>query len=122
MPLRITDGCINCAVCVPVCPNQGISECDGVFVIDEDACSECVGFFRQPQCAKVCPMDSCVPNGIAMTEEALFARALVVHADSDIQPTLTAATSHFQKAVTKKRKPAARGWWTRLFGTPAVDG
>ena len=131
MPLRITDGCINCDACVPVCPSHGISKGDSVYVIDQDACSECVGFFSEPQCASVCPMDSCVINvNDVMTEEALFARALAVHADSGQQPTLTAETSHFQKAAakklrkaaTKKRKRVSGRWWERLHRRVVVDG
>jgi ferredoxin len=28
------------------------------FVIDPDRCTECVGFFDQPQCVSVCPNES----------------------------------------------------------------
>ena len=124
MPLRINDSCINCDACVSVCPSQGISEGDVRYVIDQDACSECVGFFSQPQCADVCPMDSCVLNvRMIMSEEELFARALAVHADSANQPTLTAATSHFRKDEAKKNERAAAGrWWERLFRTVLASG
>ena len=123
MPFMITDGCILCDACVPVCPNQGIRKGDKAYVIDQDACCECVGFFSSPQCAKVCPMDSCVLNPrIVMTEEALFERAKAVHANSDKQPILTPATSRFQRAAAGNRKAAGEKWWGRLFRSLCVDG
>ncbi len=123
MPLMITDACINCDACEPVCPNHGIREGERVYVIDQDACSECVGFFSRPQCAKVCPMNCCVfTPDIVLSEEALFERAKAIHANSDKQPTLTANTSHFQRAAAGNRKAAAGKWWERLFRSLCVDG
>lgn len=116
MPFMITGGCILCDACVPACPNQGIHRGDPVYVIDQDACSECVGFFSRPQCAKVCPMDCCVLNPrVVLTEEALFERAKALHVNSDKQPTLTADTSHFPRVAAGNRKAAAGRWWERVF-------
>lgn len=115
MPYIITDACIACDACVTACPNNGISRADVRYVIDQDACTECVGFFRWPQCQKVCPMDCCVPNPrIVMTEEVLFERARALHANSDQQPTLTAETSHFARAKASNHKGAGP-WWARIF-------
>ena len=61
MALRITDECINCDVCEPECPNDAISQGEKIYVIDPRKCTECVGHFPEPQCAKVCPVD-CIPN------------------------------------------------------------
>ncbi len=61
MALMITDECINCDVCEPECPNNAISQGDEIYVIDPDACTECVGHFDTPQCREVCPVD-CIPN------------------------------------------------------------
>jgi ferredoxin len=116
MPLMITEDCINCGACEPVCPNYGISKGEMVYVIDQNACSECVGFFSTQQCATVCPMNCCVFNpDIVLSEEALFERAKAAHASSDTQPTLTDSTSHF-------RKVAAGKWWQQLFRSLGVNG
>ena len=61
MALYITDACINCDVCEPVCPNQAISMGIEIYQIDPDRCTECVGHFDEPQCRSLCPVD-CIPN------------------------------------------------------------
>jgi len=60
MALMITDECINCDVCEPVCPNQAIYEGEVIYEIDPDRCTECVGHFDEPQCRSLCPVD-CIP-------------------------------------------------------------
>ncbi|HUJ01494.1 MAG TPA: YfhL family 4Fe-4S dicluster ferredoxin [Usitatibacter sp.] len=60
MALKITDQCINCDVCEPVCPNGAISMGEDIYVIDAARCTECVGHFDKPQCQEVCPVD-CIP-------------------------------------------------------------
>ena len=60
MSLKITDACINCDVCEPVCPNHAISQGAEIYVIDPALCTECVGHFAEPQCQLVCPVD-CIP-------------------------------------------------------------
>ncbi len=60
MALMITDECINCDVCEPVCPNQAISPGVDYYVIDPLKCTECVGHFDEPQCQIVCPV-GCIP-------------------------------------------------------------
>ncbi|MBN1415645.1 MAG: YfhL family 4Fe-4S dicluster ferredoxin [Bacteroidales bacterium] len=62
MALIITDECINCAACVAECPNEAISEGDLIYVINSDLCTECVGFYDEPQCVMVCPVDAIVPD------------------------------------------------------------
>jgi len=57
MSLIITDECINCDVCVPVCPNDAIDLGDEIYEIDSGLCTECVGHFGEPQCQTVCPVD-----------------------------------------------------------------
>ncbi|MFT5032204.1 MAG: ferredoxin [Bermanella sp.] len=60
MALLITDECINCDVCEPVCPNNAIYQGEDIYEIDPDLCTECVGHFDEPQCQTVCPVD-CIP-------------------------------------------------------------
>lgn len=60
MALMITDECINCDVCEPVCPNNAIYEGALIYHIDPSKCTECVGHFDQPQCQELCPVE-CIP-------------------------------------------------------------
>lgn len=60
MSLKITDECINCDVCEPVCPNSAIYQGVDIYEIDPELCTECVGHFDEPQCQTVCPVD-CIP-------------------------------------------------------------
>ncbi len=57
MSLRITDICVNCDVCEPVCPNQAISLGEVIYEIAPNRCTECVGHFDTPQCVEVCPVE-----------------------------------------------------------------
>lgn len=93
----ITDECVNCGACEPMCPSGGISPGDGIFVIDASRCSECVGFHHTQQCARVCPVDCCVidPNNVE-TEAVLFERAQKLHGDAGRELQLGPETSHFQ--------------------------
>ena len=53
----ITDACVNCDVCEPVCPNSAISQGEEYYVIDPALCTECVGHHDEPQCVAVCPVE-----------------------------------------------------------------
>lgn len=57
MALLITDQCVNCDVCEPVCPNGAIYFGARLYEIDPFRCTECVGHFEAPQCAEVCPVE-----------------------------------------------------------------
>jgi ferredoxin len=57
MALYITDLCVNCDVCEPVCPNQAISPSDTIYRIAAERCTECVGHHAEPQCVQVCPVE-----------------------------------------------------------------
>ena len=61
MALFITDQCINCDVCEPECPNEAIFEGDEIYYIDWERCTECIGWYEDPQCVEVCPVD-CIPK------------------------------------------------------------
>ena len=75
MALMITDACINCDVCEPVCPNHAITQGVEIYEIDPDLCTECVGHFTEAQCVKVCPVN-CIPLDPAYVEsqEQLMAK------------------------------------------------
>lgn len=62
MALHITDICINCDVCEPVCPNQAIYQGETIYEIDPTRCTECVGHHPEPQCQAVCPVECCLPD------------------------------------------------------------
>jgi ferredoxin len=75
MALKITDECINCDVCEPVCPNKAIFQGEVIFQINPALCTECVGHFDEPQCVAVCPVN-CIPldENHAETHEELLAK------------------------------------------------
>jgi ferredoxin len=62
MSLLINEECVNCGVCEPECPNDAIKEGEDLYVIDWNKCTECVGFFNDPQCVEVCPVDCIVKD------------------------------------------------------------
>lgn len=57
MALLITDQCVNCDVCEPVCPNRAISAGRDIYEIAPALCTECVGHYVEPQCVAVCPVE-----------------------------------------------------------------
>jgi len=50
---------------------------DEIYFIVHDKCTECVGFYDEPQCASVCPVDCCVPDpdNVESEEELLNKKA-----------------------------------------------
>jgi ferredoxin len=83
MALRITDDCINCDVCEPVCPNKAIFQGPEIYEIDPGKCTECVGHYEEPQCQKICPV-SCIPLDPRHVEsrEELLAKARRLKSES----------------------------------------
>lgn len=77
MALKITEECINCDVCEPVCPNQAIRMGPDIYIIDPLKCTECVGHFDKPQCKIFCPVD-CIPQDESYIEDkdALYKKFL----------------------------------------------
>jgi ferredoxin len=57
MALFITDQCVNCDVCEPICPNGAIYPGQKLYQITASKCTECVGHFETPQCVEVCPVE-----------------------------------------------------------------
>lgn len=62
MSLIITDECINCDVCEPVCPNTAIFQGADIYEIHPHLCTECVGHFPEPQCVSVCPVNCIIKD------------------------------------------------------------
>jgi ferredoxin len=80
MSYKISDECISCGACEPECPNQAISMGDAHFDINPDRCTECVGFFDQPQCVSVCPSDAIHPDPDRKeSKEELMAKKQKLH-------------------------------------------
>src|SRR5437899_1353256 len=101
MATGITSECINCGACEPECPNTAIYQggvewqapdgamhaaiSNDIFYIVPEKCTECVGFYDQEACAKVCPVDCCVPDPERPESEALLLeRARALHPDKTI--------------------------------------
>lgn len=80
MSYKITADCNNCGACEPECPNTAITSGNDIFEINAAACTECVGFYDEPRCAAVCPVDSCIPDPAhAEVEGALLEKAKKLH-------------------------------------------
>ena len=81
MALKITDACVNCDVCEPVCPNRAISQGEEYYLIDPALCTECVGHFDEPQCIAVCPVE-CILTDPAKLEspDELLAKYMMLTA------------------------------------------
>ncbi|MGW4378458.1 YfhL family 4Fe-4S dicluster ferredoxin [Kitasatospora sp. NPDC004531] len=101
MAIEITEDCINCGACEPECPNEAISAGDEIYVINPNACTECVGFFDRLACQEVCPVECCVPDPNRVeTEDVLIKRALSLHPDDEVLRSKAEANdypSHFRK-------------------------
>ena len=62
MAYKITGDCISCGMCEVECKNNAIFEGDTTYVINTDKCTECVGNHKSPRCAKICPVNACLPD------------------------------------------------------------
>ena len=63
MALMITEDCISCNACIGECPTNAIyEESDIIFKIDPKLCTECVGYYAEPQCVYECIVDAIVQN------------------------------------------------------------
>ncbi len=71
MSLLITNECIACDACRDECPTGAIEEADPIYIIDPDICTECVGYYDEPSCIAVCPVECIVPdtNNVETVEE-----------------------------------------------------
>ena len=57
MSVVIDSDCINCDMCVPECPNEAIEMGSAHYVVNADKCTECEGYYDEPACIPVCPVD-----------------------------------------------------------------
>ncbi len=95
MAIKITNKCINCGACELECPNNAIYPgnkkwkwSDGTnikntienkayskkyYYIVTEKCTECKGFYKEPQCISICPIECCIPdkNNIENNEKLL---------------------------------------------------
>ncbi|MDD5362891.1 MAG: 4Fe-4S dicluster domain-containing protein [Ignavibacteria bacterium] len=95
--LQIGNECISCGACLPECPTNAIYEngsnwsmggknygendaapsgASGFYSIEHyyivpDKCTECYGYYDEPQCKAVCPVDCIVidPNHVESKED-----------------------------------------------------
>ncbi|RDU57588.1 YfhL family 4Fe-4S dicluster ferredoxin [Helicobacter sp. MIT 99-5507] len=74
MSLMINDECIACDACREECPNEAIDENDPIYLIDPDKCTECVGYYDEPACISVCPVDAIVadPDNVESIDELKY--------------------------------------------------
>ncbi|MGF1491379.1 MAG: helix-turn-helix domain-containing protein [Microcoleaceae cyanobacterium] len=62
MPYSITKECVRCDNCIPECPTDAIKVLeDGKYWIDPTECNQCEGYFPEPQCLNICPVNSPIP-------------------------------------------------------------
>jgi len=95
MSYKINSDCTNCGACEAECPNTAITEGTDSRTINADACTECVGFHAEPQCATVCPTESCVlDEANKETESALIAKLQKLHPGKSFANPMP---SHFRK-------------------------
>ena len=82
MALMINDDCTSCGICIAECPNEAILEGDTIYVINPYLCTECVGFFDEPQCVEVCPVDAIVPDPAHKeSKEELLEKKKLIHGE-----------------------------------------
>ena len=83
MALIIQENCTNCDMCEPECPNEAITFSQEIYEINPDLCTECFGFYEEPTCLKVCPINNCIiidPEHIE-TEEQLLTKFAEIHSN-----------------------------------------
>lgn len=56
----VSEECISCGDCAPVCPTRSITEGKVVFHINPNTCNECAGDYDEPQCAAICEVPNCI--------------------------------------------------------------
>lgn len=54
MSVRINSNCVNCDLCINVCPEEAIYYYNKKTIVEESRCTECVDKYDSPVCAEVC--------------------------------------------------------------------
>src|SRR5438034_1033608 len=127
MATVITSECINCGACEPECPNTAIYQggvewqapdgsmhaaiSNDIFYIVPEKCTECVGFYDQEACAKVCPVDCCVPDpALPESEAVLLERARALHPDKTIPDDAPSRSSTSGVGGSWSSSRSGSGW------------
>jgi ferredoxin len=68
MALIINHLCTCCDACLHVCPNDAIRAEQPYYLIEADACTECLGDHAEAQCAAICPIEGAILDelGVAL--------------------------------------------------------
>jgi len=90
MAVLITDECIACGACDAECPNNAIYSAGDPWILGGeehpalseehtyvayDKCTECVGFYDEPQCIAACPTEAITKDEDRVeSHEALLAK------------------------------------------------
>jgi len=90
MAVMITEECIACGACDAECPNNAIYSAGDAWILGgeehpalsedityvvADKCTECVGFYDEPQCIAACPTEAITMDPSKQeTKEALMAK------------------------------------------------
>jgi DNA-binding transcriptional regulator YiaG/Pyruvate/2-oxoacid:ferredoxin oxidoreductase delta subunit len=62
MPYSINKDCVQCSDCISQCPTGAIKmREDGRYWIDPTLCNQCEGYYPEPKCLSMCPVDSPMP-------------------------------------------------------------
>lgn len=66
MTYTITNQCIECGRCLPLCPTGAIHKTHQRYEVNPTLCNNCAGHYTIAQCWSVCPTnDGCIPHVIA---------------------------------------------------------
>jgi ferredoxin len=85
MAIRITEDCIVCGACEEKCPNRAIFAGEGIYEVDPELCTECVGFSDHAACQAACPVECCLPDPErSEPEQVLLQRALLLHPEDAV--------------------------------------
>ena len=97
MPYTITNQCIGCSRCLPICPTHAIEKQETGYQIDPNLCNNCVGFYPLPQCVAICPTNGgCVPDGQDYWKQWFFT---------------------YNRLVTRLQTPQQVHYWESWFNT-----
>lgn len=104
MALYINDDCISCGACNSECPNTAIYDAgenwnmadgtasgdsadhdplndDHTFIVAVK-CTECTGFYDEPQCVDVCPTDAIHPDpNNEESKDNLLSKKVALHGE-----------------------------------------